>query len=86
MKEEYSKIKKELSKAQNFTSSKYNLVVSGNSYSLEWLTTHMVQEYEKAGITATVLEQYLKSINIHEQSEEYDYLSSILGKLKESSL
>ncbi|WP_148449989.1 hypothetical protein [Gorillibacterium timonense] len=83
LQDEYNNIHKKVSEAQFSLSKTDVLNVSGATYSLEWLTTHIVQDYEKAGITAAMLEQYVNRVHLNEQSPEFEHLHAILGKLKE---
>lgn len=55
----------------------YALMVNDKIYTVDWLFIRRIDDYQKAGITKDILEQYLKKINIPEFKVEYNKINGL---------
>lgn len=57
--------------------------ISIGEYSIEWLSTHTIQDYSDAGISVEDLSNLLNEITEYKNTYEYDWISSCLCRMQE---
>ncbi len=61
----------------------HTINIGTETFDVEWLSQHTIQEYQDKGITADMLEQFLMQISECSDTKEYDWINSCLIRMKE---
>lgn len=63
----------------------YYLDTGTETFDIEWLSTHTIQDYAENGITEDMLEEILSRISEFSESDEYDWINSCLMRMQEQN-
>jgi len=64
----------------------YFIDKNGNKYDMAWLSTHMIPDYQEAGIKTTDIKALLDTMSDYKQTKEYDWIDSIYIRMVDDGM